>query len=133
MARVVKILGRGGQALAEREMKWNRHIIRKGLWELENGPLADKLSARGRKRTEAHLPNILNDMRTIVDGQSQTDATFRSMRLYTRLTAKEVRQQLIEQKGYSDEELPTEETIRVKINDLGYYLRPVRKSQPKKR
>ena len=90
-------------------------------------------AARGRKRAEELLPKLLDDIRAIVDGQSQTDPTFQSQRLYTRLTAKAVREQLIEQKGYTDTELPGEETIRVKINDLGYSLRPVRKSQPKKR
>jgi len=133
MARVVSLWGRGGQARAERDLGWNRHTIRKGLRELKTGPIQDNFAARGRKRAEEHLPNLLADIRAIVDGQSQTDPTFQSQRLYTRLTAKEVRQQLIEQKGYADEELPGEETIRVKINALGYSLRPVRKSQPKKR
>lgn len=90
-------------------------------------------AARGRKSIEERLPQLREDIRAIVDGQSQTDPTFQSQRLYTRLSAREVRQQLIEQKGYTDEELPSEETIRVRINDLGYGLRPVRKSQPKKR
>ncbi len=47
-------------------------------------------------------------------------------------TAQVVWQQLIEQYDYTDEELPSEETIRVKINAPGYRLRPVRKSQPQK-
>jgi hypothetical protein len=132
MARVVNMWGRGGQAQAERELGWNRHTIRKGQRELVTGQIEDNFAARGRKRAEEHLPNLLADMRTIADGQSQTDPTFQSQRLYTRLTAKAVRQQLIEQHGYTDEELPSEETIRVKINALGYRLRPVRKSQPKK-
>ncbi len=68
----------------------------------------------------------------IVDGQSQTDARFESNRLYTRLSAAQVRHELICQKGYRDEDLPTEETIRVKLNDLGYQLRTVRKSVPQK-
>jgi hypothetical protein len=133
MARVVKMWGRGGQAQAERELGWNRRTIRKGLRELETGPIQDNFAARGRKRVETRLPKLRDDIRAIVDGQSQTDPTFQSQRLYTRLTAKEVRQQLIEGKGYIDAELPSEETIRVRINDLGYGLRPVRKSQPKKR
>jgi hypothetical protein len=133
MARVVKLWGYGGQSRAERELGWNRHTIRKGLRELETGPIADNFAARGRKRAEEHLPKLLDDIRAIVDGQSQTDPSFQSQRLYTRLTAKAVREQLIVQKGYRDDELPSEETIRVKINDLGYTLRPVRKSQPKKR
>jgi hypothetical protein len=49
------------------------------------------------------------------------------------MTPKEVRKQLILQKGYTDGELPTEETIRVKLNELGYQLRSVRKCQPLKR
>lgn len=130
MARVVKLWGRGGQARAERELGWNRHTIRKGLREMEEGATQDNYAGRGRKRVEVHLPGLLDDIRSLVDGQSQT--TFQSQRLYTRLTAREVRQQLMEQQGYTDNELPSEETIRVKINELGYGLRSVRKSQPKK-
>ena len=36
------------------------------------------------------------------------------------LCMQEVRNQLIIQKGYSDEELPTEETISKRLVDLGY-------------
>jgi hypothetical protein len=39
---------------------------------------------------------------------------------------------LISQKGYSDEELPTEETIRKRLNELGYSLKKVSKTKPKK-
>ncbi len=133
MARMVKALGRGGQTWAERELGWCRDTIRKGQRELENGPIPDKFAARGRQRTEKRLPKLLDDIRAVVDGQSQTDPTFQSQRLYTRLTAKAVRQQLIEQHEYTNEELPCEDAIRRRINALGYTLRPVRKSQPKKR
>jgi hypothetical protein len=68
-----------------------------------------------------------------VDGQSQTDPTFRTQRLYTRLTAKQVRQQLIVQKGYTDAELPCEEGIRQRLNQMGYHPKKVQKSLPKKR
>lgn len=92
----------------------------------------DAFSSRGRQRSEDHLPNLLNDITAIVDGQSQADPQFRTPRLYTRLTATEVRRQLIGQKGYSDEELPTAETIATKLNMLGYYPKKVAKSQPQK-
>ena len=36
------------------------------------------------------------------------------------------------QKGYSDEELPTEETIRRRLNTLGYSLKKVSKVKAKK-
>lgn len=93
----------------------------------------DYFSARGRKRAEEHLSNLLSDIKAIVDGQTQTDPTFKTTRLYTRLSAAEVRKQLILQKGYTDEELPTEETVRVKLNLLGYQLRSVQKSRPQKK
>ena len=133
MARVVKMLGEGGQRRAEDELGWNRRTIRKGTHELESGiRCVDYLSGRGRKRVEEHLPNLLDDMKAILDEQSQTDPTFKSTRLYTRLSAAEVRKQLIKQKAYSDDELPSEETIRDRINQLGYRLRSVQKSRPKK-
>jgi transposase len=134
MARVVSALGEGGQRLAERELGWNRGTIRKGQEELSHEMVClDAYSSRGRKRSEEHLPNLLNDITALVDGQSQADPQFRTNRLYTRLTATEVRRQLIVQKGYSDEELPTAETIGTKLNKLGYYPQKVTKTRPQKK
>ena len=133
MARTVKALGRGGQRRAERELGWNRGTMRKGLHELASGFIClDACSARGRKRAEDHLPHLLDDMRTIVDGQSQTDPQFRTQRLYTRLSATEVRRQLIAHKGYGDDALPTVQTITAKLNALGYFPKKVAKSRPQK-
>lgn len=133
MARIAKSLGRGGQSRAARELGWSRPTISKGMQELESGvPIIDNFAARGRKKAEEKLPNLLDDIRAIVDGQSQTDPTFHSTRLYTRLSVAEVRRQLIQQKGYTDEQLPTEETIRVKLNQMGYKLRAIQKSRPQK-
>jgi hypothetical protein len=134
LARTVKQLGPGGQRRAERELGWNRETIRKGTHELESGLIClDNFAARGRKKVEEHLPNLLSDIAAIVDSQSQADPQFRTKRLYTRLDAAEVRRQLIAQKGYSDAELPTVQTIMTKLNALGYYPQKVAKSQPKKR
>jgi hypothetical protein len=133
MARTVKALGLGGASRAERELGWNRKTIRKGMHELESGiTCLDAFGSRGRKRSEEHLPNLLADLRAIVDGQSQTDPQFKTKRLYTRLTAVEVRRQLIAQKGYTEAELPTSTTIATKLNSMGYYPTKVAKSKPKK-
>ena len=134
MARTVKELGSGGQLKAEKELGWNRQTIRKGMHELESGVnCVDAFALCGRKRAEEHLPNLLSDIRAIADGQSQCDPQFRNQRLYTRLTAAEMRRQLIAQKGYADEELPTAETIGSRMNELGYYPKTVAKSKPKKK
>lgn len=134
MAQTVKELGKGGQRRAESELGWNRETIRKGQHEVESGFVClDYFAGRGRKRAEEHLPDLLRDIQEIVDSQSQADPSFRSQRLYTRLDAKEVRQQLILQKGYTDNELPTVKTITSKLNELGYYPQKVAKSEPQKR
>ena len=132
-ARAVQALGEGGQQLAERELGWNRGTIRKGMHEVGHGIVCeDVFSVRGRKRSEDHLPNLLSDISALVDSQSQVDPRFRTTRLYTRLTAAEVRRQLIGKFGYSDEDLPTAETFGTKLIDLGYVAKKVAKSQPQK-
>ena len=134
IARTVQELGPGGQRRAERELGWNRITIRKGMHELTSGCVClDAFAARGRKRAEAHLPLLLDDLRAIVDGQSQADPQFRTKRLYTRLSAAEVRRQLIAQHGYQDHELPTVQTITAKLNALGYFPKKVAKSKPQKK
>ena len=134
MARTVKELGARGQRRAERELRWGRMTIRKGTHELESGfTCLDALAVRGRKRVEVHLPNLLPDIKAIVDSQSQADPQFRTHRLSTRLSAAEVRRQLIAHQGYTDAELPTVQTITTKLNALGYYPKKVAKSQPQKK
>jgi hypothetical protein len=134
MARTVKELGSGGQRHAERELGWSRVTLRKGTHELESGfTCLDAFSARGRKRAEDRLPTLLLDIKAIVDSQSQTDPQFRTTRLYTRLSAAEVRRQLIAQKGYTDDALPTVQTLTTKLNAMGYYPKKVMKSQPQKK
>lgn len=65
-AQVVQLLGKGGQRCAEEELKWNRGTIRKGMHELESGiRCEDAFSARGRKPAEAHLPNLLEDIKEL--------------------------------------------------------------------
>lgn len=132
MAQVVESLGRGGAVQAERELGWNRGTVRKGLCELKHGPIQDAFTQRGRKPVEAKLPQLLADIQAIVEPQTQADPTLTSQRLYTRLSAPEVRRQLMTQTGYSDAELPSNEVIRQRLNQLGYRLRRVAKTKPQK-
>jgi hypothetical protein len=128
MARVTETLGRGGSSLLHRELGWSRDTIRKGCKELSSGLTCyDNYAGRGRKRAENELPNLLADIRAIANQHSQTDPSFKSSRLYLRLSAASVRKQLIEQKGYQDEALPSQEVIRQRLNELGYRLRAVKK------
>ncbi len=131
MARTVQAMGRGGQRWAEVHLGWCRDTIRKGAHELRSGMICvDAFHCRRRKPAEEHLPRLLEDIRSIADGQSQADPKFQTGRLFTRISAAEVRRQLIATRGYTDEELPTQQTINTKLNLLGYRLSKVAKCRP---
>lgn len=131
MASVVVQMGRGGQWRAAQELGWNRDLIRKGLHELKSGmTCVDAFSFRGRKRWEEKHPGLEQDIREIVDAHCQTDPTFRTTRLYRRLTAKEVRRQLLEDKGYHPSQVPRERSMRDLLTTLGFHPRKVVKSKP---
>jgi len=133
MARTVRAMGRGGQRWAEEHLGWCRDTIRKGTHELDSGmTCVDAFSARRRKPAEEHLPGLLDDIRDIVDGQCQADPKFQTDRLFIRISAAEVRSRLITKKGYTDEQLPTQQTINTKLNMLGYRLTKVAKCRPQK-
>ena len=107
--------------------------MRKGLRELQSGVMGvDAFALRGRKRAEAHLPNLLTDIQAIVDSQRQADPQGCSQRLDTRLTAAEVRRQVIARNGAPDAALPTAATIGTKLNARGSSPPKVAKSQPQK-
>jgi hypothetical protein len=134
MAGVVQMIGKGGQLRAERELGWDRKTIRKGLRELTSGiDCFDNYSGRGRNRVEQSLPNLLDDINQIVSPVSQCDPTFCTTKLYSPLTAKEVRRRLIESGKYTDDQLPTIRTINTKLNQLGFHLKKVLKCKPKKK
>lgn len=134
LASISEEYGYGGDSFVAREFNASRDTIRKGKNELRTGiRCKDAFNARGRKKAEYHLPNIIDDIKDIVDSQSQTDPKFDSRRLYTRLTTKEVRKQLIEQKEYKDEELPTNQTLNNMLNKLGYNMKRTQKVKPLKK
>jgi hypothetical protein len=133
MAKTVQTMGRGGQRWAEEHLGWCRDTIRKGMHELDSGmTCVDAFSARRRTPAEEHLPRLLDDIRAIVDGQCQADPKFQTKRLFVRISAAEVRRRLITKKGDTDEELPTQQTINMKLNLLGYRLTKVAKCRPQK-
>jgi len=133
MAETVQTLGRGGASAAEVKLGWNRGTIRKGQQELETGAIEDNFSARGRKKSEVLFPNLLNDIKKIADPECQTDPSFNSCRLYTRLTAEEVRKRLLELDEYDEKTLPCTTTLNTKLNELGFNPKKVQKTKPHKK
>lgn len=114
----------GSARKTERALGWDRVMVQRGLDSLETGiAYADNYSARGRKKTEALLSNLEQDIRELVDGEAQADPKFQTTFCYLKVSAREVRDQLILQKGYEDSVLPTRQTIGEILNRLGYLLR----------
>ena len=85
-----------------------------------------------KKNTEK-LPNLESDIKKIAEQQTQIDPKFQTTNKYTRLSAPEIRRQLVSDFGYSDMELPTVRTISTITNELGYRLRSIIKSIPIKK
>lgn len=133
MAKTANNMGEGGQRRAESIFGWNRGTIRKGQLELDNGILNDQFHCRGRKPVESHLPNFLEDIRNIAEPQSHQDPTFCTTKVYCPLTAKSVRNELVDRGKYTLEQLPALRTIRAKLNDLNFNPEKVLKCKPKKK
>lgn len=94
-ASIAKEYGYGGESSVAKEFNMGRDTIRLGMNELRTGIRSeDAFNMRGRKSIDFYLPKIKENIKEIIDSQSQTDPKFDSNRLYTRLTTKEVRKQL---------------------------------------
>ena len=134
MAKVVSLLGKGGQRRAETELGWDRKTIRLGTKELESGfDCINNFSSRGRHSIEKKLPNLMQDIKDIVNPVSQCDPTFRTTQLYSPLTSNEVLRRLIEDKKYHQDQLPKLRTIQRKLNQIGFSLKKVTKCKPQKK
>ncbi len=119
---------------AETVLGWSRNTVELGLHELRTGiTCLDNFSARGNRKTEEKQPQLEEDLRCLAEPESQTDPKFQSPFLYTRMTAKAMRQALVDKKGCKHSELPCEKTIGNILNRLGYRLRRVQKAKPQKR
>ena len=134
MAQTIEAYGPGGQHWAEKNLQWNRGTIRKGIQELSSTiPAIERFSSRGRKKAEEHFPNLLSDIKAIVEPKCQTDPTFHTTRLYRPITAKVVRDLLTEDYGYDPLTMPNLRTISRKLDILEYWPRKVTKSKPIKK
>jgi len=124
----------GSARKAERTFGWHRKTVELGLNEYRSGIICiDNFSDRGNHKIEEKLPQLEQDIRSLAEPESQTDPKFQSQFKYTRITAKAMRQALIDEKGWFDEELPCKNTIGNIMNRLGYRLRRVQKAKPIKK
>jgi Rhodopirellula transposase DDE domain len=133
LAEVATELCGGSARQAERRFGWGRDTVEKGLHEsLKGVRCLENFAARGRQRSEQKDPQLAADIRAIVEPHTQTDPELKSARRYTNLSAAEVRQALIN-RGYGDEELPAERTLRDILNRMNYRLKRIQKGKPLKK
>ena len=69
----------------------------------------------------------------LVDPVRQADPQLRNTFAYTRVAVKALRQKLLDEKGWQDEQLPKERTLCNMLNRMGYKLHKVHKTKPEKK
>ena len=121
----------GSARRAERLFGWGRAAVETGLGERRTGiRCLDNFRARGRHKTEEDNPELIEQIHALVGAESQADPKLQTLLAYTRITAKAVHQHLV---ANSVTPVPAERTVSDILNRLGYRLRRVRKTVPKKR
>jgi hypothetical protein len=131
MTKVAEDYFAGSARKAETVFGWSRKRVQLGLNERHTGlRCLDNYGARGRHKSEIMLPNLTEDISAMVDMQSQADPKFQSTFLYTRVSARGVREELVKTKGYDEAKLPSGETIGAVLNRMGYRLKKHKRQNP---
>ena len=134
LAEVTTQLCDGNPRQAERRFGWGRDTVQKGLHEARQGiRCVEDFAARGRQRSEDKDPQLAADIRALVEPHTQADPELKSPRRYTNLSAAEVLQALQGQKGYTDQQLPKERTMRDILNRMNYRVKRIQKAKPLKK
>lgn len=133
LALVCQQLCDGSARKAEERFGWGREAVARGLLE-QNGQFVEKHTAirHSTLRSEVRSPQLAIDIRLIVEPHTHTDPELKTERLYSNLSAGEVRAALVE-KGYSEAQLPSERTLRDILNRMNYRLKRIQKGKPLKK
>ena len=133
-AEVADALCHGSPRAAERRFGFCRETVATGQHEARSGiRCVEDFAARGKVPAEVKDPPLASAIRAIVEPATLADPEVKSERRYTNLSAREVLEALRGQKGYRDDRLPSERTMRDILNRMGYRLRRVQKAKPLKR
>jgi hypothetical protein len=134
IAEVTLALCDGNARRAEERFGWGRATAEKGMRERSSGiRCLENFAARRCPTWEERQPQLAADIRAIVEPSTQADPELKSNRRYTNLSAKEVRQTLIQEKGYREADLPAERTLRDILNRMNYRLKRIQKGKPLKK
>ena len=124
----------GNPRRAEQVFGWGRDAVNTGLGERRTGiRCVESFSARGRRKTEEQNPELVREIHSLVEPESQADPKFQTPLAYTRITAKAVHERLETNTAAGERHVPAERTVYDILNRLGYRLRRVRKTKPQKK
>lgn len=133
MGDVTMTLLDGKRRVAEDVFGWNRKAVELGIHEYQTGiACVNDVTARCKPKTEDKHPKLLAEIQTIMEPHSESESSLRTTLLYTDMTAKTVREALV-QKGWPEESLPGVRTISNLLNRQDYRLRTVAKSKVQKK
>lgn len=134
VAEVAETLCYSSPRLTETEFGFGRHTVELGMHEKRTGMICyGNYASSGKRKSEDVSPQLAEDIRCLVEPESQADPQLRNTFAYTRVTAKSVRQKLIEEKNWDNHSLPQVRTVNNILNRLGYKLRKVEKTKPEKK
>lgn len=123
----------GKSRVAEDVFGWSRSTVELGMNELRTKIVCvNDLSNRRKPKAEDKEPKLLADIVEIMEPNSQSESRLRTTLLYTNMTAKAVYKALL-LKGWSEETLPTLQTISNILNRHGYRLRTVENTKVQKK
>lgn len=134
IAEVTLTLCAGNPRRSEARFGWGRATAELGLCERASGMRClENFAARRRRTWEERHPQLAADIQAIVEPKTQADPELKSSRRYTNLSAGEVRQALIDEKGYREQDVPAERTMRNILNRMNYRLKRIQKGKPLKK
>jgi hypothetical protein len=133
MGDVTLLLLDGKNRVAEDVFGWGRSVVEVGIKEFQTGiSCVNDISQRHKPKTEEKNPELLLEIRNIMEPHSESDSHLRTTLLYTNMTAKVVYDALVE-RGWSAESLPTMRTISNILLRHNYRLRTVAKTKVQKK
>jgi hypothetical protein len=116
---------------AEKVFGWGRAAVNTGLNELRTGiRCRECFSMRGRPKSEKKNPELIEQIEALIEPRCQADSQLKTPLAYTRVTAKSVHSHLVAHG--TDQSVPAQRTVSNILNRLGYRMRRVRKTKPKK-
>jgi hypothetical protein len=133
MGDVTLVLLDGKYRVAEDVFGWGRSVVAVGINEFKTGiSCVNDITPRLKPKTEEKNPELLAEIRTIMEPHSESESHLRTTLLYTNMTAKAVYDALVE-KGWSAASLPTVRTISNILIRHDYRLRTVAKTKVQKK